>query len=210
MSNKENTYFDDEEFEYEDDGMKIDWAGIFQKLYRKRKLFLISFVVTILVVYPLARTNPKYYNVVVKLAPELEATGSSSGGLSSIMKAVGVGGGQAAGGDAILPTLYPDLMNSKAFLVSLFDVPVQSKDGKINTTYFDYLAKHQKKSITSKAIGSIFKAIGSLFPEEKKETRPAQAVNAGKLTKIRTLLPVQFQKRYFAVLIKKLVLLQYE
>lgn len=205
MSNKDNTYFDEEEYEleYEDDATNINWANVFRKLYSKRKLFIISFIATILIVYPIARTNPQYYRVVVKLAPEFEGTGSASGNLSSIMKSFGVGGGAQGTNDAILPTLYPDLMNSKAFLVSLFDVPVQTKDGKVKTTYYDYLDKHQKSSITSKVFAGIFKAIGSIFPNEKRLAKPVQTVNAGRLTKKQSFIAGTISKKVLCGVDKK-------
>jgi capsule polysaccharide export protein KpsE/RkpR len=62
--------------------------------------------------------------------------------------------------DAIYPTLYPDLMEDNGFVTGLFNIKVVSQDGEINTTYHDYLKKHQKRSIWSypgKWIKSLFK-----------------------------------------------------
>ena len=46
--------------------------------------------------------------------------------------------------DAIYPLLYPDLLPSKQFLVSLFTVNVKTADGTIDCDLHTYLTKYQK------------------------------------------------------------------
>ena len=76
-----------------------------------------------------------------------EAAGSSvSAGLGSLAAMVGIDMAAMSGGDAIYPILYPDIIQSLPFLSSLFDVRVQSLDGSIDTTYYYYKSKLQKKS----------------------------------------------------------------
>jgi capsule polysaccharide export protein KpsE/RkpR len=48
------------------------------------------------------------------------------------------------GSDAISPLLYPDLMDDNGFVTSMFNFKVEDVDGKISTTYYDYLKNHQK------------------------------------------------------------------
>lgn len=146
------------DMEDEDKGGKksnFDILGLVKILWGKRKLFYISIPIALVVAIALSMGMPKYYAVQVKLAPELSNMTSSTGSLGSIMKTLGVGkmSSQGQESDAILPNLYPDLMNSQMFLVSLFDIPVVSRDGKINTTYYDYLSKHQKFAWWTKAMG---------------------------------------------------------
>lgn len=188
MSKDNNKYdeIDDEFFfeeEEENTGSNIDWGALLSKLLAKKKLFIISFFITAIIATPILLTIPKFYVVQVKLAPEFSSvSASSSGGLSSIMRSFGVGSSSSNSGDAILPTLYPELMNSKTFLVSLFDIPVQSKDGTIKTTYYDYLLKYQKAPIYSAAISATMKGIRSLIPSDDKATGNTKSVNAGALT----------------------------
>ena len=88
---------------------------------------------------------PRYYICEVKLAPE--ASNMLSGGsLSSIASQFGVdmGSNMIDNTDAIMPDLYPDLMKSVDFETSMFPIRVSTADGKMNTTYYDYLDKHQK------------------------------------------------------------------
>lgn len=163
---KDNKYDEiDDNFLYADEketDAGTDWAGIIKKLLAKKKLFIISFIVTILIAIPLVLTIPKNYVVQVKLAPEVSAvSGSSGGGLGSLMRSFGLGGTSSNSGDAILPTIYPDLMNSNTFLSSLFDIPVQTQDGLLKTTYYDYLLKHQKAPIWAKAKSALLRLLPS-------------------------------------------------
>lgn len=178
-NNKNRQDLFDEEFEYQDDDIQIDWSGMFHKLREKRKLFYISMPLTLIFAVIIASSIPKTYIVSTRIAPELasvNAGSSSLGGLNSLMRSFGIGSSNNTGGDAILPTLYPELMNSKTFLVSLFDIPVKSRNGKIQTAYYDYLANYQKKPWWSKAIGWVFSLIpgsGKIAEDNYKDANAA-------------------------------------
>ena len=62
-------------------------------------------------------------------------------------------------GDAIYPTLYPDLMEDNAFVARMFKVHVISADGEIDTDYYTYLRKHQKMPWWSKTTNWISKKL---------------------------------------------------
>lgn len=98
-------------------------------------------------------TMPRYYSCQVMLAPE-----SGSGGMNSILSSFGFGETQSTS-DAISPNLYPDLMQSKDFIVSMFPVEITTLDGSINTTYYDYLQKHNKNSWYMKLWGKFKKML---------------------------------------------------
>lgn len=124
----------------------INFRDLFNVLWAKkvRLIITISLAAVIAIIY--SKSLPPFYSVRVKLAPELSSNmGSGGSTLSSIMKSLGRGVSSNQEGDAILPNLYPDLMTSQLFLVSLFDIPVESRDGVIKTTYYDYLSKYQKR-----------------------------------------------------------------
>lgn len=91
----------------------------------------------------IAFSIPKTYKTGVMLAPESSGAGLGSG-LSSMASLVGLNKNILSGDDAIFPEIYPDLMKSTDFVVSLFPIKVKSADGKINTTYYDYMEKDQK------------------------------------------------------------------
>lgn len=155
-------------------------ADSLKSLWRKRKSYYISIPIAFVIAVLLALSMPKYYIVQVKLAPEMSNAAGASSGLSSIMKNLGMSRAANTGeADAILPNLYPDLMNSQLFLVSLFDIPVVNRDGTINTTYYDYLNKHQKYPWWNKVIGAVM----SLIPDFGSEpgTKAKQANSNGKV-----------------------------
>lgn len=165
----------------------IDYLALAKKVWDNKKGMFISLPVAFVLAAFIALSMPNYYKVEVKLAPEL-STGNSSGGggLSSLMRSFGIGGSSQNGGDAILPNLYPDLMNSKAFLVSLFDVQVDNKNKKnpISTNYYDYLENYQKMPWWSQAIGGVMESIANLLPKDESEIEdPNKPADAFSLTK---------------------------
>lgn len=159
----------------------IDWKGMYEKVLAHRKQFLYSLPVAFVAACIYMISVPNYYDVQVKLAPELGSGAAATGGLSSLMSSFGIGGSLKPGADALQPTLYPDLMNSKTFLVSLFDVKVQNEDSTINTTYYDYLTEHQKAPWWSTAMKGAVKGISSLFGSKEEEVE--EAVDPFHLTK---------------------------
>lgn len=139
---------------------KLDLLVVFSQIKKHTKLYCIVVPIAAVIGLVIAFSMPRYYECDVKLAPETSAEG---GGLSSLMTQFGIGAG-ANSDDAISPNLYPDLMESQEFVVSLFPVHVKSKDGKIDTDYYTYLEKHQKAAWWDKIKNGLF----GLFT--KKET----------------------------------------
>ena len=117
----------------------IDFGAIWQAIKKYKKLYYktlgVAFVLALIIGFSLPRT----YNCKILLAPETGG-GSSMGGLASLASTFGVSlGGGSQGGDAIKPTIYPDLMKSVDFKTSLFPIKVKRKDDKKPMTYYDYL-----------------------------------------------------------------------
>lgn len=68
------------------------------------------------------------------------------GQLASLASSFGVSiGSGSQGGDAITPSLYPDLMKSTDFKTSLFPIKVHAKKDKTTMTYYDYLKNEWKE-----------------------------------------------------------------
>jgi len=133
---------------------------------------------------------PKVYKCEVMLAPEL-STSRSSNTLSSLARSFGmrIGTGVVGNGsEALMPTLYPDLMNSVDFKTSLFDVQVCATDSVTPKSYYDYLLNDQKRPWWSAIIGGVKGAVTGLFAsEDTAEVSAAKKkVNPFKLTKKQT------------------------
>lgn len=129
----------------------LDLTKIIPVLFKGWKYYAIAFVGTVLFSLVFVFTIPRYYTCKVMLAPESTDT---KGGLSSLMSSFGLGNMETSE-DAISPMLYPDLMESQDFIVSLFSVNVTTKDNSVSTSYYDYLKKHTKSSWYMSIVGSI-------------------------------------------------------
>ena len=141
----------------------IDVINIAKKLWARKKLFAktlsIAFVLSCIYIMGF----PRYYSTDIKLAPELGGSSPSST-LGSLASSFGFDLDNLQSNDAITPLLYPDLMEDNGFVTNLFNVQVKSKDGSIETTYHDYLKKHQKPIIWLTPIDWIKK----IFSNEQK------------------------------------------
>ncbi|MDE7117451.1 MAG: chain-length determining protein, partial [Bacteroidaceae bacterium] len=160
----------------------IDFTSIYAALKDNRRLYVkvlpIVFILSCIIVLSL----PNYYQCEVQLAPELSGGSSSMsmlGGsaLRSLLGARGAG----VGSDALNPTLYPDLVNSTDFKVSLFDIPVHKMDSTRVTTYYDYLTNGQKSPWWSSAIKGTIGWVAYLIAGDDADT--ANVVNPFQLTK---------------------------
>lgn len=142
----------------------VNFGAIWQAIKRNRKLYYVVLPVALFVALVIAKSIPSYYKCEVILAPEAGGGGSSMGQLASLASSFGVSlGGGNAGGDAITPSLYPDLMKSTDFKTSLFPIKVHSKKDKTSITYYDYLKNEWKEPWWEDFFGL-------MAPEKKKDT----------------------------------------
>ena len=120
----------------------IDLRQVFSQIWARKMLFVkvlpAVFVLSCLYIICI----PRSYTTTCKLAPEVN--GSTGGGaLGSLASNFGIDISQIETTDAITPMLYPDLMEDNKFVVDLFPVMVKKADGSLQTSYRDYLEKHQ-------------------------------------------------------------------
>ena len=165
---EENKYIEEQE-------SSIDFAKIFKDLLKHKMLYVKVLPVAFVLAAIYALGQPNFYSCTVTLAPEMGGA-KTGGGLAGLASSFGIniGSGQT-GGDAINPTLYPDLMNSVDFKTSLFSVPVtiegnKEKGEKDSTmTYYNYLCYGQKApwwSNAKKAVFSMFNDQSSMVNEK--------------------------------------------
>lgn len=125
-------------------------------LWRKKWWFLIIMPIVAGISSAIILGVPRYYASDTKLAPEIAT--EKGGGLSSIASSFGFDLGEMASVDAINPKLYPDLMTDNKFITDLFNIEIETKDGKVRTTYFDYLCNNQKKPSWDKYVKKFLKS----------------------------------------------------
>lgn len=116
-----------------------------KKLKHDLKRYIIVFIVAAVGSGLLILPVPRYYKCNLSLAPEMDNS-ENGGKLSSIASSFGVDLGDATSGNALQPSLYPDLMKSNEFVKNLLQIPVMTKDLSVKTNYYDYLLNHQKSS----------------------------------------------------------------
>lgn len=157
----------------------IDLIEIYKSIIKHRKLFYktlpIAFVASCLIILSV----PRYYTCEVKLAPEIDGL-SGGGTLSSLASSFGLDMmSSMTSSDAIVPELYPDLMNSIDFTISLFPMKVTTKEGTVTTTYSDYIKNHTK----SPWWNYIILPIKKLFQEKDTTKNKKKGIDAFMLTK---------------------------
>ncbi len=126
----------------------LDLKKIIQTLWENKKKFYKvwawTFVLSCIWIFP----QPRFYTSSVTLAPEIN--GEDVGGLSSIASSFGFNIGGMTGQDAIYPELYPELFGSPEFIVSLYGIQIKTMgkedEESIETNYYTYIRKHQKKN----------------------------------------------------------------
>lgn len=140
----------------------IDFRAVFREIKKRKSLFFkvlsITFVLSILYILCI----PRYYSTDTKMAPEVESS-MAGGTLGSIASSFGFDLSDMETSDAITPMLYPDLMEDNGFVTGLFPIKVKTQDGSVNTTYYEYLKKHQKEPWWSRMIYSVI----SLLPKKE-------------------------------------------
>lgn len=155
--------------------------GAIRILLKHKKLIIRNSLVAGFVFGLLMLCVPRYYKCEVALAPEYDS-GASLGSFASIASSLGINLGSSMGSDAISPTLYPDLVSSKEFAVSLFDVKVTTEDGKINTDYYTYLEKYQQSPWWSTAMRATKRFIKNLFKKDSNDGFKTKEISPFRLT----------------------------
>ncbi len=142
----------------------IDFGLLFKALKKHRRLFYkvlpIAFVIGLVIAFSI----PDYYECEVTLAPESSSSRGSSS-LQALASQFGIGGSASSGSDAFGPQLYPDLMTSVDFKISLFQIQIHKKDSTRTMSYYDYLLKEQKKPWWSYVFSAPSRLISSMKPK---------------------------------------------
>ncbi len=164
--------------EEQEEEKSFDFAKIWGDLKKHKKLFYKVLPITFVVAAIITLSMPNYYNCTVKLSPEMSTSAKGSSGLAALASNFGLtlgnGGSGGMGTEALFPTIYPDLMNSIDFKISLFPVmiklePEEEGDSVRTMTYYQYLKDEQKKTWWSSAIGGTMKFLVGLIKSKEPE-----------------------------------------
>ena len=150
-----------------EDEQEIDLMVYVRKLWEARKLFLKVAGIAALVALVIAYSLPKKYTAEVLLSPESSKGGNSISGMAAMLGLGNVNMGGDA--NALNFSMASDIVASTPFILEIINTPVQTLDGKMDTTLVAYLATQKApwwstlKSLPGMAIGSI----RSLFSSNK-------------------------------------------
>ncbi len=150
---------------------EYDIVGLVLLLWSKRKRIIINCFIGGVLSIIIAFSIPKEYTSTVVMAPESSSSSGMSGNLGMLASMAGVNLGSMSGGeDALYPELYPQIVSSTPFLCDLMSLQVETKDGELCTTLYDYLGNHGKSPWWSLAIETPIKAIKRWVGAEKEDT----------------------------------------
>lgn len=143
----------------------LDFSKLIKDIKKHKKRFYTVLGITFVVSCILMLSIPNYFRCEVMLAPELSRAGTTNS-LLSIANSFGMRiGSNTSSGEALFPTLYPEMVNSTDFKTSLFPIQVHKKDSTRMMTYYDYLLNEQKYPWWSQAIKGSLGFLISLIAE---------------------------------------------
>ncbi len=151
----------------------LTFGKLKQDMLKHKKQYLRVLGITFILACVYLFSLHNFYKCKVVLAPELSRSSSSSS-LVSIANSFGmrIGSGTSSG-EALFPTLYPDMVSSVDFKTKLFPIQVHKKDSTRMMTYYDYLLNEQKYPWWSRAISGTLQFLFSLVftPKEVDNSR---------------------------------------
>ena len=144
----------------------VDFIGLMLLLWSKRKRFFINCFIGGVISIIIAFSIPKQYTSTVVMAPEFSSGSANLGNVGALASMAGINlGGQSGSEDALYPELYPQIVSSTPFLCDLMNLKIETEDGELKTTLYQYLTKNQKKPWWSAPVVWIKR-----FWEEPKDT----------------------------------------
>lgn len=155
---------------------EINLLHLWQLVRSNWKAFTIATISTGIFMFAIGSCIPRTYQSEVKLAPETNGS-NLSGNLSSLTSMMGLKANALGDEDAILPELYPDVMSSPDFMLSLLEIKVSTKDNKVkNVSYKTYLTQHCDAPWWTKLV---VKLTSAFEKKEEEKSVVRGAANAG-------------------------------
>lgn len=159
----------------------IDYSKLVSEALRYKKLYyyVLSIVFVLSCIFILS--VPRSYDAETEIIPESEGSLSmGSGALSAITSSLGLSMNSLQSNDAIIPLLYPELLDDNGFVAELFTIKIITSDGLVSTTYYDYVMNHRKKAWWKEYI---IKPISKFFKSHKDGMSGDRTINPYQPTK---------------------------
>jgi len=178
-------------------GTSLDFIGIIMLLLSKWKLLLKACIIGGILSIIIAFSIPKEYTSTVVLAPEMASGGGISSSFGSLAAMAGIDlGGLSGAEDAVYPELYPQIISSTPFLTELMELPVKTKDDKLETDLYHYLRYKQRYPWWSLALQAPGKLIKKLTSHAAADTIiPSRAADPMRLSRSQQLVLKSLDKK---------------
>lgn len=186
---------------------EIDLLEIAKKLWVRRKTIIIWCCVGAVLGLIIAFSIPREYTTEVTLAPEIsDNTGKS--GMNTLASFAGINLNNN-GADAVYPELYPDVVQSVPFCLSLMQTPLTNKEGDRKFTLEEYMEDDMKYPWWSVILSLPGKAL-SIFKSEDEDINPLDSTlkviklseeQAELIKSLNTLVVANVDKKTFVVTI---------
>lgn len=124
-------------------GNEIDYVEAVKKLWEGKSTIIWGVCISILIGLLVAFTTPKQYKVVTTLLPQTE-DGGGMGSISSLAAIAGFDIDLSDNGSEISPVIFPQILESEPFQLSLMHSKYSFKNIKEPVTLFAYVTKYEK------------------------------------------------------------------
>lgn len=132
-------------------------------VWKKRNTYILYAIVGAILSLVVSFSIPKTYRSSVLLAPETTESEFGSG-MTSVAGLAGIDLGMSQ--DAYTVDLYPKIVSSVDFSLSLSEIKVKSSKMDTETTYYNYLLKHDKYPWWNYPIFWMKSTISKMFAED--------------------------------------------
>lgn len=160
----------------------IDVCKLLLYAWSKRRLFLKTGVLALLIGLIVAFSIPKEYLTSAKLAPETNDNSRNVGNLGGLAAIAGIDLNAASSSDAISPDLYPDVVQSIPFLIELFPIEVTNRDSTLHVTLYEYISQYQHQAWWNYLLGIPSRTLSALKRWFSEQPEPSAHVNPFYLT----------------------------
>lgn len=161
---------------------QFDLATLLRYYSARKGILCLGGIIGALLGIIVAFSIPKTYTSKMSLAIESQRDLKPGGGMSALASMAGVNLGDA-GGDAISPELYPDVVSTNKFLVALLHTPVKTVEGKSYKSYIDYTQTEGRSTWWSSALKGAIGGVKSLFGAKPQPLQfPEKNIDPNRLT----------------------------
>lgn len=159
----------------------INIVEMWHLLFSKRKVFYWVLPITFVLSSALILCVPRRYSSSIKLVPETQTT--SLGTVGSLASSFGIDIGSASSDDAIHVSIYPDVVGSRDFLISLMPEVVKTKDEAYEGTIYCYFDEHYRYPWWTTATQGIKRSLSAMLHKGKSEALNGMPTSAYELSK---------------------------